>query len=97
MFWKGRLVFKQYIPSKRSRFSIKLFIISHCKTKYILDFFIIYTGADTDRTISKDLGAFDSIVMKLIKQYLHKNHILFIDNWYSSPTLFEELKWRKKV
>lgn len=25
--WKGRLLFKQYIPSKRHRFGIKLFIL----------------------------------------------------------------------
>ena len=29
--------------------------------------------------------------MKLMKQYLHKNNILVIDNGYSNPTLFEQL------
>ena len=30
--FKGRLVFKQYIPTKRHRFGIKLFVLCDCKT-----------------------------------------------------------------
>ena len=40
---KGRLFFKQYIPKKRNRFGIKLFLLCNCETRYILRFFI-YTG-----------------------------------------------------
>ena len=47
MLYKGRLTFKQYIPSKRSRFGIKLFVLCDCKTGTILDF-IVYTGTDID-------------------------------------------------
>lgn len=43
LLYKGRLFFKQYIPTKRSRFDIKSFVICDCKTGYILDF-IIYSG-----------------------------------------------------
>ena len=53
--------------------------------------FIIYTGADTDVAISKAVGVSYLIVIKLMKRYLRKNRILFIDIWYSSSTLFEEL------
>ena len=31
MLWKGRLHFKQYVPSKRSRFGIKLHILCDCR------------------------------------------------------------------
>ena len=41
LLWKGRLFFKQYIPKKRNRFGIKLFLLSDCETRYILRFFII--------------------------------------------------------
>ncbi|KAK9717154.1 Transposase IS4 [Popillia japonica] len=44
ILWKGRLAFKQYIPSKRHRFGVKLFEICDAETGYILDL-IIYTGA----------------------------------------------------
>lgn len=35
--WKGRLSFKQYIPSKRHRFGIKMFILCDCASGYLLD------------------------------------------------------------
>ncbi|XP_047100830.1 piggyBac transposable element-derived protein 4-like [Schistocerca piceifrons] len=43
LLFEGRLSFKQYIPSKRSRLGIKKFVLCDCKTRYILDF-IVYTG-----------------------------------------------------
>ena len=43
LLWKGRLFFKQYIPKKRNRFGIKLFVLCDCKTRYILRF-VVYTG-----------------------------------------------------
>ena len=90
LLWKGRLSFKQYIPSKRHRFGVKFFILCDCKTKYILDF-IVYTGADTDIEKINNLGISGSIVMTLMKPYLGQGHILYVDNWYTSPQLFLEL------
>ena len=90
LLWKGRLSFKQYIPSKRHRFGVKFFILCDCKTKYILDF-IVYTGADTDIEKINNLGISGSIVMTLMKPYLGQGHILYVDNWYTSPQLFVEL------
>jgi len=87
---KGRLSFKQYIPSKRSRFGIKLFVLCDCHTGYILDF-VIYMGSATEIHHRKELGIPGSIVMTLMQPYLQKGHNLFMDNWYSSPILFEEL------
>jgi hypothetical protein len=37
------------------------------------------------------LGVPGSIVMTLMKPYLQKGHILYVDNWYTSPKLFLEL------
>jgi hypothetical protein len=47
VLFKGRLSFRQYIPSKRHRFGVKLFMLCDCKMGFCLDF-IIYTGANTD-------------------------------------------------
>ncbi|KAJ8926259.1 hypothetical protein NQ314_021380 [Rhamnusium bicolor] len=47
VLFKGRLAFRQYIPSKRHRFGIKLFMLCDSKTRVCLDF-IIYTGATTE-------------------------------------------------
>ena len=47
LLWKGRLSFRQYIPSKRHRFGTKLFVLCDVLTGYIQDL-IVYTGS-TDR------------------------------------------------
>ena len=90
MLWKGRLSFKQYIPSKRNRFGVKLYVLCDCRTGFILDF-IPYTGSTTPIYYDKRLGASRSLVMKLMGKYLQKGHNLYVDNWYSSPALFEAL------
>ncbi|KAG8238671.1 hypothetical protein J437_LFUL018385 [Ladona fulva] len=88
MLFKGRLFFKQYIPSKRNRFGVILFVICDCETGYILDF-IVYTGSDSDIADQNcDLGESGDIVSTLINSYLEKGYILYVDNWYTSPALF---------
>ena len=91
MLWKGRLGFRQYIPSKRHRFGIKLFQLVDCETKFVLDF-IIYTGSTTEHQVIPGLGLSGSIVMELMQRYLNKEHHLYVDNWYTSPALFELLR-----
>ena len=90
MLFKGRLSFIQFIPSKRSRFGIKLFVICDCETSFVMDF-IVYTGKDTDIVPDRDLGVSGAVVKTLINRYLHNCHTLWIDNWYSSPLLFDWL------
>lgn len=89
LLWKGRLKFKQYLPLKRNRFGIKLFELVDCETGFLLDF-IVYTGSNTDYD-KFDLGVSGNIVAHFMKPYHHKGHILYIDNWYSSPQLAEFL------
>jgi hypothetical protein len=90
ILWKGRLVFKQYIPSKRHRFGVKLFEICDSETGYILGF-IVYTGASTAIERTEKFGISGDIVLTLMKPYLNKNHILYVDNWYTSAILFKHL------
>ena len=91
MLYKGRLSFKQYIPTKRSRFGIKIYLLCDVRTGMILDF-IIYTGTTTDIIKFRDVGISGSIVMTLMQSYLDKGHNLFLDSWYTSPALFETLQ-----
>ena len=78
MLWKGRLGFKQYIPSKRRRFGIKSFELVDCETKFILDF-IVYTGSNTECQITAGLGLSGSVVLELMQRYLNKGHHLTRD------------------
>ncbi|XP_066600736.1 piggyBac transposable element-derived protein 4-like [Prorops nasuta] len=91
LLYKGRLSFKQYIPSKRNRFGVKSFILSDCQTGFVLDL-IVYAGSSTMvHSENQDIGKSGAIVEALIKPYLGKGHTLYVDNWYSSPALFNFL------
>ena len=95
MLWKGRLDFRQYVPSKRSRFGIKLYMLCDCRTVFILDF-LVYTGLSTSVVRDNILSVSGAIVMKMIEKYLYRCHNLYVDNWNSSPALFEIL-YQKKI
>jgi hypothetical protein len=90
MLFKGRLHFLQYIPSKRHRFGIKVFVLSDCETGYIQDF-IMYTGANTDLVPEREFGISGAVVQTLMQKYLKKGHNLWLDNWYSSRVLYNWL------
>lgn len=89
LLWKGRLRFKQYNPLKRSRFGIKLFEIIDCEKGFILSF-IVYTGSDTDYQ-KFGLGITGDIVAHFLQPYFGKGHVMYVDNWYTSPALAEFL------
>ena len=86
ILFKGRLLFKQYMPSKQHRFGIKLFVMCDVKTGCVLDL-IVYIGAQTAIIRNPDLGISGSVVSTLMAPYLGKGHSLYIDNWYTSPQL----------
>ena len=90
LLWKGRRRLKQYIPLKRNRFGIKLYMIVDCVTGFVLGC-VVYTGADTDYQ-KFDLGVTGDIVAHLLQPYFYKGHVVYIDNWYTSPTLLEFLQ-----
>jgi hypothetical protein len=96
MLWKGRLGFKQYIPLKRARFGIKSFVLCDAETGFVLKL-IVYTGSATELVTipalqgEKDWGMGARVVYSLLDDYLQKGHKLYVDNWYSSPNLFQKL------
>ena len=91
MLWKGRLFFKQYIPTKRNRFGIKFYVLCDALTHYILNFFVYAGGKEMEYTHNDNLGKSGSIVTSLLDAYLDKGHIFYVDNFYSSPALFAHL------
>ena len=87
--WKGIRRFKQYIPLKRNRFGIMLYMIIDRETGFVLGFFV-YTGADTDYQ-KFDLGVTGDILTHFLQPYFYKSHVVYIENWHTSPTLAEIL------
>ncbi len=79
MLWRGNISFRQYTPSKRHRFGLKLFSLCDCKTGFVQDI-VLYTGSRTEITDDRSLGLSGAVVMTLMEPYLDNNHVLFIDN-----------------
>ena len=92
MLWKGRLSWKQYIPSKRARYGIKSYEICESSTGYIWDFFV-YTGKSTEYNSAYEnessVGA--KAILTLAHDLLDKGYCISMDNFFSSTHLFDLL------
>ena len=51
----------------------------------------MYTGDQTEIERGMPIGMSGAVVMKLLEKYLGHGHVLYIDNWYTSPLLAREL------
>jgi len=88
--FKGRVHFRQFIPIKPSRSGIKAFTLAESTSGYVLGS-KVYTGKEAG-IVQKDLGR--QAVMFLMESFLDKGYYLFMDNYYTSVGLFEELEER---
>ena len=91
--FKGKVHFWQFIPIKPGRFGIKAFTLAESSSGYLLNS-KIYTGKEGDG-VQRDLGR--KVVMSVIEPYLDKGYYVFMDNYYTSVALFEELQERKTL
>ena len=96
VLFKGRLHFKQYIRTKRSRFGIKFYELS-TSDGILLDF-ILYQG-NIEPSLVQPPGEnwlqTERIPLTLIDPFLDKGHTLTIDNFYTTPRLAKYLLDRK--
>jgi len=87
LLWRGRLSFRQYIPSKAHKYGIKCFELC-TNDGFVLDL-IIYKSKGT--LIEKNTSFTFGIVDKLMSPYLGKGHTLYMDNYYNSIPLTKYL------
>lgn len=87
VLFKGRLHFKQYIKTKRARFGIKLYELTS-SDGITLDF-LVYCGKGMfyNDDENSDMPTTERIPVALMRPYLDKGHILYTDNYYTSPSL----------
>ncbi|XP_014486513.1 PREDICTED: piggyBac transposable element-derived protein 4-like [Dinoponera quadriceps] len=88
--WRGRLIFRQYIPGKRHKYGIKAYKL--CLPEGYTYNMEIYAGKNAEpiaKTHSHD------VVIKLIRDLLFEGRILFTDSFYTSIPLAEELLQKK--
>ncbi|XP_068129533.1 piggyBac transposable element-derived protein 4-like [Hyperolius riggenbachi] len=89
----GRLGIKQYIPSKRSRYGVKLYKLCESGSGYTFSF-KIYEGKDSliePAGCPPYMGTSERIVLDLLNPLLHQGYHLYVDNFYSSVPLFKYL------
>lgn len=99
VLFKGRLHFRQYIPSKRSRYGIKLYKLCESESGYTHKF-RVYEGKDSKiepPDCPPMLKITGKIVWDLIYPLLDKGYHLYSDNFYTSIPLYKCLFARSTV
>lgn len=81
-----KVSFLQYMPKKPTKFGIKVWVLAEAKTGYVLSL-QVYTG--TEKSSEKGVGK--RVVMDLMYPYQGKHHLLYVDNFYTSPSLLVDL------
>ena len=90
ILWRGRLVFRQFIPGKCHKYGIKLYLL--CETSGYVWNVLVYCGKMDPIS---GFGHAESVVLKLMGSRLDKGHMLFTDNFYTSVPLAKQLLTRK--
>lgn len=86
--FNGRLSFKQYIPSKPTKWGIKVWEICESKTGFCLDF-DVYTGKN--REFQSRFGVGFDVVSKLSSRFLNKFHCMYFDRFFTGVDIIEYL------
>lgn len=81
--WRGRLVFRQYIPNKAHKYGIKLFKL--CSSEGYTWNSKIYAGKSED--YDKTVGLARTVCEDLSQGLLNEGRTLFVDNFYTSYEL----------
>jgi len=90
--FKGRVIFKQYIPKKHKHFGIKMYKLCDANNyTYDMD---AYLGKDGQR-VAQQLTATHATVTNLTRRVEGVGHKLYMDNFFSSPDLYDDLIQKK--
>jgi hypothetical protein len=88
VLFKGRVVFKQYIPKKHKRFGIKIYKL--CDSKSHTYNMSVYLGRDR-KCATVSVTATHTTVTGLTTRIENFGHKLYRENFFSSPELFDDL------
>lgn len=86
--FKGRSSLKQYMRDKPIKRGYKIWMLCD-SSSYNLKF-QVYTGKSDVLGVEKGLGA--RVVMDMVEDLANKNHIVYMDNFFTSYNLFKILK-----
>ena len=83
-------MFQQYMKNERHKYGVKFFEL--CTDNRFMLKGQIHSG--TNFTDTESLEQTGSIVLHLMKPYLHKGYHLFTGNWYNSVSLTQHMSKR---
>ena len=85
--FKGRTGMMQYMPAKPHKWGLKAWCLADSKTGYMYNW-ELYTGK-TDRPAGTSLV--HDVVVKITRPIVNLGHVIFMDNFFSSPALYSTL------
>jgi hypothetical protein len=88
--FKGKSHMRVYCPDKPHKYGLKAYEVCDAANAYCCQF-ELYSGKAEEEPPENSKGKTYDLVMKLMRPYLHKGHQLYVDNYYSSPSLFMDL------
>ena len=87
MPWRGRVSFRQFIPSKPIRYGMKLYCCCESSSGYICSM-KLYTGKEG---VTVEHGHGPNAVKYVTRDYMHKGHTIYMDSFFSCVALFQDL------
>ena len=90
--YRGRVIFRNYIPKKRKCFGIKIYEL--CDEAGYTCAMRVYLGEDS-RFATDNMTTTHATVRHLTHRVEGLGHKLFMDNFFSSPRLFDDLDGHK--
>ena len=88
--WKGNLSFKVFNPLKPHKHHVKAYEMCDSKTGYC-HYIEIYSG----KVPASSKGSTYDLIFRIMDPHLDLGHRLFLDNFYTSPQLVQDLFQRK--
>lgn len=87
--FRGRVIFRQYIPEKSNKYGCKLFKL--CTPEGYTSNLELHTGGGVT---TPPLSSTESLVVRLMENHMVMGVTLFTDNYYTSTFLGEYLLQR---
>ena len=92
VLWRDRLIFRQYIPGKRHKYGVKLYMLCE-HTGYVWKFLVYCVIMDPP----SDFGHAETVVVKLMEKLFDRGQAVYVNNFYASVPLAKALLNRKTV
>jgi hypothetical protein len=88
VLYKGRVIFRQYVPKKHKRFGIRIYKLC-LSVSYCYDT-SVYLGKQWQHATAQ-ITATHGTVLQVIRRVEGMGHKTFMENYFTSPALFGDL------